>query len=98
MYGDKPMPWREKVRLFGRNVIIPLPWECRFWRVVHVIQEPKGNLADWRKYRDRPKPGEMIYDCTGKQKEVERIDLDKDTLFFTDGTSASWMNCCDREP
>lgn len=48
------------------------------------------------KLADRPIAGEYVEDCRGLVLKV--VEVNDDNLTLEDGTTASWMNCCDRPP
>lgn len=54
--------------------------------------------ATWRNVqwtRNRPKPGDYVRVHGSYIHQVIWVASDKDTLYFEDGTSCSWLNCCD---
>jgi hypothetical protein len=68
--------------------------ERRIWRLWHIVRYPRIYWYDHRKWRSRPKPGDVVVDCRGLNVTVERYGETQDDLIFTDGHSASWMHCC----
>lgn len=49
-----------------------------------------------RKWRQRPGIGDRVEDCRYQiHTVVGFVGGDEDNLLFEDGSSASWMHCCD---
>lgn len=85
-------------QLRGRNVIIPLWAERRFWRAVYAARHPAWAVACRRKRRARPGVGEQ---CLAHGQVVTVASYgedDPDRLNFTNGEGCSWMSCCDPLP
>lgn len=69
--------------------------ERKFWYVMHQLRHPVWYYQDVRKWRARPKVGDMVL-AHGEPKMIVAInDKDPDTLILADGSSESWMSCCD---
>ena len=66
------------------------------WVAWHTARHPVWYYRDWRKWRDRPAVGEKVEDCGGRVLAV--VAVDGDDLRLEDGSSASWMHCCDKPP
>jgi hypothetical protein len=73
-----------------------LPLERRFWHLVDTVQHPRRHWNDWKHWRQRPKIGDLVVDCREKTLKVVSFGRTEDDLILEDGSSASWMNCCER--
>jgi hypothetical protein len=83
----------------GRNVVIPLAAERRFWRVVHAVRYPRAAWYYRRMWRARPAVGQQALVHGSEVHIVTGYGAgDPDRLIFEDGSSASWMNCCEPAP
>jgi len=96
---DEHHPW--PVRLWwAAEDLIPgfLPAERRFWRLAWQVRHPRAAWWLWRKWRNRPAPGDQVTDCRSEIHTVTGFGGDRDTLILDDGSHCSWMNCCDWPP
>lgn len=77
------------------------PWflalERKWWHLVRLARYPRASWYDWRKWRNRPKVGDVIWGCDSQQHTVVKIGPTGDDLLCDDGASYSWMNCCSWE-
>jgi hypothetical protein len=73
--------------------------ERRFWRLMHALRYPRAWLYYRRMWRARPAVGQQALVHGNEVHTVTGYgDGDPDRLIFEDGTSASWMNCCEPVP
>jgi hypothetical protein len=67
----------------------------KLWYVWMVINHPIETYQRQKKWRHRPKVGDIIVDCRGRTLVVTSIGPTEDDLQLSDGWNASWMHCCD---
>lgn len=66
-----------------------------FWRQWRMIRYPRLYTRDWWKWHKRPAIGDQVEDCRGEVHRVTAFGKTQDDLILDDGTSVSWMSCCD---
>jgi hypothetical protein len=69
--------------------------ESRLWAIERWIRHPIENWYWHRKWRHRPKVGDKIQDCRYQIHTVVAFGDCEDDLVLDDGSSCSWMHCCD---
>lgn len=94
-YGDHP--FRHPFYWIEDHTGWWLPIARKWWHLVKVIKYPRASWYDWRKWRKRPKVGDVIWGCDSQQHTVVKIGPTGDDLWCDDGASYSWMNCCNWE-
>ena len=71
------------------------PWiESAWWTVWQWIRHPRENYYWRKKHRNPPKAGDYVEDC--RYQILKVVEVDGDDLLLEDGTTASWMHCCNR--
>jgi hypothetical protein len=76
----------------------PLLLEAERWyrRQLATLRHPIYTFHDYRKWLQRPDVGDYVIDCRSKLLKVVQLGDDEDDLMLEDGSSASWMHCCER--
>ena len=77
--------------LWNLDLLVPTP----VWRFCSRMRHPVRTYQDWSKWRDRPQVGDWVEDCRYRVLRVVTFDEASDTITFYDGSTASWMHCCD---
>lgn len=80
-----------KLYLKAPDLLVP----TSIWRLYRRIIHPIRTYRWYKKWYDRPEVGEFVIDCRGKTLMVVRRGADPDVLFLEDGSTASWMSCCE---
>lgn len=70
----------------------PYDW---LWTLWLKIRYARKDFSSRRKWRDRPEIGDLVEDCRGKVLRVKAFGTTEDDLILEDGSTASWMHCCD---